>query len=39
VPVEDLIMFFLFSSRLGCIGSLLVSAVATAIVLMLMGII
>jgi len=31
-------MFFLFSSRLGCIASLLISAVATVIVLMLMGV-
>ena len=28
-------MFFLFSSRLGCLGSLLVSAVLTLVVLVL----
>ena len=28
-------MFFLFSSRLGCLGSLLVSAVLTLLVLVL----
>ena len=32
-------MFFFFSNRLGCAGSLLVSAVLTVIVLALMGII
>jgi hypothetical protein len=30
-------MFFFFSNRLGCAGSLLVSAVLTVIVLALMG--
>lgn len=32
-------MFLFFSNRLGCIGSLLVSAVATLVVLLLLGII
>jgi len=31
-------MFFFFSNRLGCAGSLLVSAVLTVIVLWLMGV-
>lgn len=31
-------MFFFFSNRLGCAGSLLISAVLTAIVLALMGV-
>jgi hypothetical protein len=31
-------MFFFFSNRLGCAGSLLISAVLTLIVLALMGI-
>jgi hypothetical protein len=31
-------MFFFFSNRLGCAGSLLVSAVLTVIVLALMGV-
>jgi hypothetical protein len=30
-------MFFLFSNRLGCLGSLLVSAVATAVLLMVLS--
>jgi hypothetical protein len=30
-------MFFFFSNRLGCAGSLLISAVLTLIVLALMG--
>jgi hypothetical protein len=30
-------MFFLFSNRLGCLGSLLVSAVITVILLMLLN--
>jgi hypothetical protein len=30
-------MFFFFSNRLGCAGSLLISAVLTVIVLALMG--
>jgi hypothetical protein len=30
-------MFFLFSNRLGCLGSLLLSAAATFILLKLMG--
>lgn len=30
-------MFFLFSSKLGCIGSLLISALATLVLLMLFG--
>ncbi len=32
-------MFFLFSSRLGCLGSLLVSAVLTLLVLVLFDVI
>ncbi|EIM29194.1 hypothetical protein MicloDRAFT_00016660 [Microvirga lotononidis] len=32
-------MFFFFSNRLGCAGSLLVSAVLTLIVLWLMGVV
>ena len=31
-------MFFVFSNRLGCAGSLLVSAVLTLIILWLMGV-
>ncbi len=31
-------MFFVFSNRLGCAGSLLISAVLTVIVLALMGV-
>ena len=31
-------MFLFFSNRLGCAGSLLISAVATLIVLWLMGV-
>jgi hypothetical protein len=31
-------MFFLFSNRLGCAGSLLISAMLTLIVLALMGV-
>jgi len=31
-------MFFFFSNRMGCAGSLLVSAVLTVIVLVLMGV-
>lgn len=31
-------MFFFFSNRLGCAGSLLISAVLTMIVLALMGV-
>ncbi len=31
-------MFFLFSSRLGCLGSLLVSAVLTLLVLLLLDV-
>ena len=30
-------MFFFFSNRLGCIGSLLVTALGTLVVLMLLG--
>lgn len=32
-------MFFFFSNRLGCMGSLLVSAVATLILLLVLGVI
>lgn len=31
-------MFFLFSSRLGCLGSLLISAVLTVILLLVLGV-
>ena len=31
-------MFFFFSNRLGCFGSLLVSAIVTVILLMLLGV-
>jgi hypothetical protein len=31
-------MFFFFSSRMGCLGSLLVSAVITVILLFVLGI-
>jgi hypothetical protein len=31
-------VFFFFSNRLGCLGSLLVSAVVTVIVLMVLGV-
>lgn len=31
-------MFFFFSSRMGCLGSLLVSAVLTVIVLLVLGV-
>jgi hypothetical protein len=38
-PAEDLqAMFFFFSSRLGCLGSLLVSAVITLILLVILGV-
>jgi hypothetical protein len=30
-------MFFLFSNRLGCLGSLLVSAAATAVLLLVLN--
>ena len=30
-------MFFLFSNRLGCVGSLLISAVATLVLLAVFG--
>jgi hypothetical protein len=32
-------MFFFFSSRLGCAGSLLISAILTVIVLALLGVV
>jgi len=32
-------MFFFFSSRMGCLGSLLVSAVITVILLFVLGIV
>ena len=32
-------MFFYFSNRLGCLGSLLVSAVATLLLLLILGVI
>jgi hypothetical protein len=32
-------MFFFFSNRLGCFGSLLVSAVATLLLLLVLGVI
>ena len=32
-------MFFFFSNRLGCLGSLLVSAVATLLLLLILGVI
>jgi hypothetical protein len=31
-------VFFFFSNRLGCFGSLLVSAIVTVILLMLLGV-
>ena len=31
-------MFFFFSNRLGCLGSILVSAVLTLLVLLLLGV-
>ena len=31
-------MFFLFSSRLGCLGSLLVSAIVTVILLLIFNV-
>jgi hypothetical protein len=31
-------MFLFFSNRLGCLGSLLVSAIATLILLLLLGV-
>jgi hypothetical protein len=31
-------MFFFFSNRVGCLGSLLISALATVVVLWLMGV-
>jgi hypothetical protein len=36
-PAETLFVFF--SNRLGCVGSLLVSAVATLILLLILGVI
>lgn len=35
----EAMMFFLFSNKLGCLGSLLVSAIITLILLALLGII
>jgi hypothetical protein len=32
-------MFFFFSNRLGCLGSLLVSALATLVLLLILGVI
>jgi hypothetical protein len=32
-------MFFFFSSRLGCAGSLLISAILTVVVLVLLGVV
>ena len=32
-------MFFFFSNRLGCLGSLLVSLVATLVLLLILGVI
>jgi hypothetical protein len=32
-------MFFLFSNRLGCLASLLVSAIGTLIILLLLGVV
>lgn len=32
-------MFFLFSSKLGCLGSILISVVATLVVLAVLGIV
>jgi hypothetical protein len=31
-------MFFFFSNRLGCLGSLLLSAVVTVVLLLLLGV-
>lgn len=31
-------MFFLFSNRMGCLGSLLVSVVATVVLLLVLGV-
>ncbi|WP_264478270.1 hypothetical protein [Microvirga rosea] len=36
--LEDRMMFFFFSNRLGCLGSVLVSAVLTVLLLWLMGV-
>jgi hypothetical protein len=36
---ETVPMFFFFSNRLGCFGSLLVSAVATLLLLLILGVI
>jgi hypothetical protein len=36
---ETVAMFFFFSNRLGCLGSLLVSAVATLLLLLVLGVI
>ena len=38
-PGHPEIVFFLFSSRLGCLGSLLVSAVLTLLVLVLLDVV
>ena len=38
-PGQGLRVFFLFSSRLGCLGSLLVSAVLTLLVLLVLDVI
>jgi hypothetical protein len=32
-------LFFLFSRRIGCLGSLLISAIATVLILVLMGVV
>ncbi len=37
-PGKPLGMFFFFSSRMGCLGSLVVSAVLTLVLLLLLGI-
>jgi hypothetical protein len=31
-------MFFFFSNRLGCLGSLLVSAIVTVVILLVLGV-
>jgi len=36
-PTEEPAMFFFFSNRLGCLGSIAISAVATLVLLALLG--
>ena len=37
VPGHDVVVFFFFSNRLGCLGSLLLSLVVTALLVMMLS--